>query len=190
MKKYFLFIVLLASNQAFAHPNHDTSFYSALLHPLIGWDHLLTMLIIGVMAYQFPIKKGVILPAIFVSSFGLSAVFSRGLGIGDEQLHLLNQMILVTLIVLPLVHILLTKLSFSLVTLIIGVIGVFHGVTHGVELDVSSSSVLMGLILSTLTIHAIGFFVAMSASKKHDWILKAFTICSGVFAATLFVQSI
>jgi hydrogenase/urease accessory protein HupE len=69
-------------------------------------------------------------------------------------------------------------------------IGIINGLTHGVELDVSSSSVLMGLILSTLTIHAIGFFVAMSASKKHDWILKAFTICSGFFAATVLIQSI
>ena len=190
MKKSLLLIALLASNQAFAHSNHDTSFVSALLHPLIGWDHLFTMLIIGVMAYQFPMKKGVILPAIFVSSFGLSAIFSSGLGVADGQLHLLNQMILVALIVLPLVHVLLTKLSFVVVTLFISMIGVFHGVTHGVELDVSSSSVLAGLILSTLAIHAIGFFVAMFASKKHEWILKGFTICSGVFAATLFVQSI
>ena len=190
MKKWLLLIALLASNQAFAHPNHDTSLYSALLHPVTGWDHLLTMLIIGVMAYQFPMKKGVIFPAIFVSSFGLSAVFSTGLGIGEEQLHLLNQMILVALIVLPLVHVLLTKLSFSLVTLFIGMIGVFHGVTHGVELDASSFPVLAGLILSTIALHTIGFFVAMYASKKHEWALRAFTICSGVFAATLFVQSI
>jgi urease accessory protein len=190
MKKWLLLIALLASNQAFAHPNHDISFLSALLHPLTGWDHLLTMLIIGVMAYQFPMKKGVILPTIFVSSFGLSAIFSSGLAVGDGQLHLLNQMILVALIVLPLVHVLLTKLSFSLVTLFVGVIGVFHGVTHAVELDVSSSSVLSGLILSTVAIHAIGFFIAMFVSKKHEWILKAFTICSGIFAATLFVQSI
>jgi urease accessory protein len=190
MKKSLLLIALLASNQAFAHSNHDTSFVSALLHPLIGWDHLFTMLIIGVMAYQFPMKKGVILPAIFVTLFGLSAIFSSGLGFRDGQLHLLNQMILVALIVLPLVHIVLTKLSFLAVTLFIGMIGIVHGVTHGVELDVSSSSVLAGLILSTLAIHAIGFFFAMSASKKHEWILKAFTICSGVFAATVFVQSI
>lgn len=190
MKNLLLLITLLASNQVFAHSNHDTSFFSALLHPLTGWDHLFTMLIIGVMAYQFPMKKGVILPAIFVSSFGLSAIFYSGLDVGDGQPHLLNQMILVALIVLPLVHVGLTKLSFSLVTLFIGVIGVFHGVTHGVELDVSSSSVLTGLILSTLAIHAIGFFVAMFVSKKHEWILKAFTICSSVFAATIFVQSI
>ena len=190
MKKWLLLIALLASNQAFAHPNHDTSLYSALLHPVTGWDHLLTMLIIGVMAYQFPIKKRLLLPAIFVSSFGLSAVFSTGLGIGEEQLHLLNQMILVALIVLPLGHVLLTKLSFSLVTLFIGMIGVFHGVTHGVELDVSSSSVLSGLILSTVALHMIGFLFAIFVSKKHEWALKAFTICSGFFAATVLIQSI
>ncbi len=190
MKRWLLLITLLASNQAFAHSSHDTSFLNSLLHPLMGWDHLFTMLIIGVMAYQFSMKKGVILPAIFVGLFGLSAIFSLGLGVGDGQLHLLNQMILVALIVLPLVHVLLTKLSFSLVALFIGVIGIFHGVTHGVELNVSSSSVLTGLILSTLAIHAIGFFVAMFASKKYEWILKAFTICSGFFAATIFVQSI
>jgi len=180
----------MVTNQAFAHPNHDTSLYSALLHPLTGWDHLLTMLIIGVMAYQFPMKKGVILPAIFVSTFGLSAVFSSGLGVGEEQLHLLNQLILVTLIALAVVHVVLTKLPLVLITLAIGMIGVVHGVTHGVELDISSSSVMAGLILSTLAIHAIGFFVAMSITKKHQWVLKAFTICSGVFAATVFVQSI
>ena len=190
MKKWLVLFALLVSNQVFAHPNHDTSIFSALLHPLTGWDHLLTMLIIGVMAHQFPIKKGVILLAIFVGTFTLSAILSSGLGVGEEQLHRLNQMILVALMVLPVVHVALTKLSFPMVSLFMGLIGVVHGVTHGVELDASSSSVLAGLILSTMLIHVIGFLAAMSVSKKHEWVLKALTICSGIFAATVFAQSI
>jgi len=190
MKKWLFLISLLVANQAFAHPGHDASFVVALSHPMTGWDHLLTMLIVGIMAYIFPTKKGMALPLIFVSFFSISAAVVSGLQVGGQHIELLNQLILISLIVLPVIHLFIQKLSFSIVAFFIALIGGFHGLTHGVELDVTSTLVISGLILSTILIHAIGYLVAVSLSRKNEWYLKAFTMASGVFAATVFVQSI
>lgn len=53
-----VFLVLFSGADAWAHPGHfhpvdevdefdDEAFMSAARHPFMGWDHLLTMLIVG-----------------------------------------------------------------------------------------------------------------------------------------------
>lgn len=57
MKKSILLCTLFFSLPVLAHTDHSDTFFNAFYHPFSGWDHLLTMLIIGMMAY-FSIETG------------------------------------------------------------------------------------------------------------------------------------
>ena len=68
--KIFLYVfTFFFSTSVLAHPGHADTFMNAILHPFLGWDHLLTMLIVGVMASILSPKKGIVLPILFVSFF-------------------------------------------------------------------------------------------------------------------------
>ncbi len=43
---------LLLSGSVFAHPGHDAGMLSGFLHPLLGLDHLIAMLAVGIWASQ------------------------------------------------------------------------------------------------------------------------------------------
>jgi urease accessory protein len=190
MKKILCVLGCLLANQVFAHPGHDASFTAAFLHPLTGWDHLLTMLMVGILAYSLPLQKGLALPFIFVAVFATSAMLVSGLHLETHYTNTLNQLILVALIALPLIHLSVVKLSFAWIAGLVALIASVHGATHGVELDVQSGGVIAGLLLSTALIHGLGFASAMGLSQQHAWVLRVFSFVSGILATVMLLQSI
>ena len=61
-------LALLAATPAFAHAGHDhaSTLAAGLMHPIAGWDHLLAMLGVGVLAAQQRGAARLALPAGFV----------------------------------------------------------------------------------------------------------------------------
>lgn len=190
MKKSILLFTLFFSLPVLAHTDHSDTFFSAFYHPFSGWDHLLTMLIIGMMACFFPLRRGVLLPIIFVLSFSLAGIVASSFVISSTSMQLLNQLIWISLIGLPIVHFFMTRLSAWGIFSLTGLIGGIHGFTHGVEMSFSSGTVFLGLILATTCIHIIGFGVAQLCVQKNVWIIRAFTVSSGFLGGLALIQSI
>ena len=94
MKKSILLFTLFFSLPVLAHTDHSDTFFSAFYHPFSGWDHLLTMLIIGMMACFFPLRRAVLLPIIFVLSFSLAGIVASSFIISSTTVQLLNQLII------------------------------------------------------------------------------------------------
>ena len=189
MKSFLYVIAFFFSTSVFAHPGHADTFMSAVIHPFLGWDHLLTMLIVGVMASLLPAKKGVVLPVLFVSFFSIFTLLASQFSLSDVQHEILEQCILAAMIILPLVHFMIARLPSWTIFSVIGLMGSIHGLTHGLELNVYSNFSILGLVLSTALIHAIGFLLGTYFKNNHDWILKSLTIGTGLLGAIGLIQT-
>ncbi len=166
--KYLIGCGLFAmSAAAFAHPGHASGFWEAFVHPILGWDHLLAMFIVGMLAVRYPGWETVLLPGVFVASLiGSSAlVTALNVPVGEsaEVLVLLSVMLLGALLVFR------ESLSLPTLSLVVASAGLAHGAVHGVELGMESSIAILGLAVATGLLHALGYFVARISQRHALW---------------------
>ena len=191
MKKTMILTAgLLFSSFSFAHPGHGETFVGAFMHPILGWDHLLTMLVIGMMVNSYAFKKGILLPISFVTGFTLAAVVGANLTFLADSANLINQATLATLVLLAIMNGFNKTVSYHFVLAILGCFGVIHGLAHGLELPSNQPTIISGLILSTTLIHALGFLVCKLITKQFSQFIRYFTLTSGFIGACALIQTI
>ena len=181
---------LLFSGLIYAHPGHGENFMGAFMHPILGWDHLLTMLVIGMMVSSYTFKKGIFLPISFVSGFTIAAVAGASLNFISDAANWINQATFMTLILLSAINIFNKTISFNFLLAILGGFGLIHGLAHGLELPSNQPTIISGLILSTVVIHSIGFLLCKFISKKFSQFIRYFTLASGFFGAIALIQTV
>ena len=85
----FAFVsAITASAPALAHPGHplaDSGLLSGLLHPMLGWDHLLTMLVVGIWAAQLGGRARLWVPASFLALMAVGAGLAGLAGRQEQQ---------------------------------------------------------------------------------------------------------
>lgn len=157
-------IMLSLSSLSFlvaAHPGHSAGFQEAFLHPVLGWDHLVAMFAVGMIAVRFQGWRAGALPTIFVLTLLLAsmAVTALQVPLGDaaETLVLLSVVMLGGLLVLR------NSLSFTAMGALVGVAGLVHGAVHGSELGMSASAALAGLAIASALLHALGYGLAKTS---------------------------
>jgi urease accessory protein len=189
MKIFLCLLAIFFSTSVFAHSGHTDTFLTAFMHPLLGWDHLLTMLVVGVMASLLPKSRGILLPIFFVVIFSLSAIAAMQFPLNENQSQILERLVLMGMIALPVVHFLLKRLQSWVILIAISLIGGLHGFTHGLEVNVHSNHVLFGLVLSTSLIHILGYVSGTYCKNKSEWILKGLTVGTGILGFIGLAQS-
>lgn len=167
-KQIILGIVLsLISQLALAHPGHGLSsgFASGFMHPLLGWDHLLMMLAVGVWAANIGGKLRWQLPLTFVCTMFIGAL----LGMAGVTFHGVESAIAAGLIALGMV--LMTRLAFSqpLQLLATALFALMHGLAHGAELNQGAAVVLLppllGMLMATAGLHGLGYMLGKQRSR-------------------------
>lgn len=127
-------------------------------HPLQGWDHLLTMVAVGVWAAQLRGRAIWMLPLTFVS------VMSLGGLAGAAKFAVPNAEIMILLSCLVLSVLIVNKVQFDTSTnvLIVAVFAFFHGYAHGQEISSSANliSYTLGFVCATLLLHCSGIATA------------------------------
>lgn len=127
-------------------------------HPLTGWDHLLTMLAVGVWAAQLRGQAIWMLPLAFVGVMSLGGLAgAAGLSIPSvEGIILLSCAVFSVLITRK------VRFSAKINVLIVAFFAFFHGFAHGQEISASASliSYTLGFMLATLLLHGAGILVA------------------------------
>jgi len=171
-----------ASAPALAHPGHplaDLGLLSGLLHPLLGLDHLLTMLVVGIWAAQLGGRARLWVPASFLA---LMAVGAGLAGMGWVPPHL-ESGIAASLVVGGLLVAAALRVSMLPAAALVGVFAVFHGAAHGAELPAAASPLLYGagFLLATGALHLAGGLIGTAQSRV--WTLAA--RAGGVLAASL-----
>jgi urease accessory protein len=127
-------------------------------HPLTGWDHLLTMLAVGIWAAQLRGQAVWLLPLAFVSVMSLGGIAgASGLNIPSvEGIILLSCAVFSVLITRK------VRFSGKINVLIVAFFAFFHGFAHGQEISTSASliSYTLGFMLATLLLHGAGILAA------------------------------
>jgi hydrogenase/urease accessory protein HupE len=150
---------LLVPAVASAHPQGgDRGLTSGFLHPLLGWDHLLVLLGVGVWAAQ---KFGAArwqVPATFVGAMMLGGT----LGALGLELPGVEFVIMLSVPVVGWVVIERVKLREPVAVALAGGFAFFHGLAHGTELPASASalSFVVGFALATALVQGLSFVLA------------------------------
>jgi urease accessory protein len=127
------------------------------LHPLLGLDHLLAMVTVGLLSAQLGGRAIWTVPLTFVSVMALGGV----LGLLGIELPLVEFGIAASVIVLGLALLLKAQLHEVVAMVFVGIFAVFHGYAHGAELPQVSSPIIaiayvVGFLVSTAGLHVIG----------------------------------
>ncbi len=135
-----------------------TGWHNGFNHPLHGWDHLLTMVAVGVWAAQIGGRAIWQLPLAFVSVMSLGGLAGMmGLSVPGVEL-----MILLSVIVFGVLVVLSIRFSATVSVLLVIFFAFFHGYAHGQEMPASVSllSFAFGFMLATLLLHGTGILAA------------------------------
>ncbi len=150
--RYLAVAACAVPSVAFAHTGHGID--AGMLHPLLGIDHLLAFLVMGLWAAR-PQSGGWRVVAVALAAMGLGGA----LGIAGINLPFVEYGILTSLLVLGL----LVAAGVRMPKLGVGLIAGFallHGHAHGVEMPVvaTAAAYVAGFLVATAMIQAAGYW--------------------------------
>ncbi len=166
-------------------------FASGFMHPLLGWDHVVAMVAVGLW--------GAFLgrPAIWVLPIVFPMVMAFGGALGLSGLHIshVETGIALSAIVLGAVVAFAARPPIGLAAVIVAAFAVFHGYAHGVELPKAADPLAysLGFVIATGLLHlcgiAIGLVVRWPAGKVAVRALGAAIAMAGVAFLTGFASA-
>ena len=160
--------VIAAPLAAVAHENQVIrlgSFLGGLLHPVLGLDHFLAMVSVGIVSSMVGGRAIWTVPGLFVVMMavgGVAGANDLGLSSGSIEFG-----IALSVIILGLAIALDRSLSARAVMAAVVFFGFFHGYAHGAEIpDIARPAVYAaGFILGTALIHLMGVLVGEIARR-------------------------
>lgn len=177
---------------AYAHDGSNMpfgGFLSGLVHPVLGFDHFLAMLSVGILSAQIGGRAIWTVPATFVSVMALGGA----LGLIDIGLTSIELGIAASLVLLGLIIAAEKKLPILLAMAGVGFFAIFHGYAHGAEMPTTAEPVkyALGFLTGTALIHIAG--VVIGDIAKHYELGKVTLRVGGgliAFAGFLFIFGI
>ena len=140
-----------------AHPGHDVSGLAAgITHPLMGMDHLLAMVAVGLCGAKLGGAARWLLPLLFVSVMLVGgALAMAGVHLPGVELGIVG-----SVIVLGALLVVAQRGQTVPVALLVAGFSLFHGYAHGAEMPASAGalSYALGFALATAVLHAAGLF--------------------------------
>ncbi|TBU90628.1 HupE/UreJ family protein [Stutzerimonas kirkiae] len=176
--------LLLTPTLAMAHPGHDhAGLLSGISHPLLGLDHLLAMLAVGLWAAQQQGKARWALPLAFVGSMLAGGL----LGFAGLQMPLMETGIAASVLAFGLLVALAVRPPLALAAGLTALFAVAHGVAHGLELPALSSpwGYAAGFVMATAALHAAGFALVRYLPQAAAPLVRILGAASAVAGAWL-----
>jgi len=155
------FVVLASlSATAFGHPGHSHEvavgggLLAGLLHPLLGLDHLLAMVTVGLLSAQLGGRARYAIPGAFLACMLLGGF----LGMQGFAFAGIEYGIAASLVVLGLAVTFRKSTHLAIPMAMAGIFGAFHGHAHGTEMPHIASPALYaaGFVVATLGLHLCG----------------------------------
>ncbi|MHB0774421.1 HupE/UreJ family protein [Halomonas sp. WWR20] len=180
-------VLVLTAATAFGHPGHDGAghggFMAGLSHPLLGVDHLLAMLAVGLWSARQAGVQRRFMPLLVLSGMWLGAALAwGGLALPGVETGIAMSVLLAGVLIATL-----TRLPNGLGGILVVGFMLFHGYAHGSELPHSASLVtyLLGFSLSTLAItwggKALGGWLMNREARWSRLLGAAIAVLGGVF---------
>lgn len=155
----------VAASPAFAHTGiGGNGFVAGFSHPLVGMDHLLAMLGVGIWGAQLGGRAIWMVPASFVGVMVLGAV----LALAGAPLPLVEFGIGGSVLVIGGLIALRARLPLALAMGLVGLFALFHGHAHGTELPgfAHPAAYGAGFVLATALLHAAGFGIVSALRSQ------------------------
>ena len=167
---FFSFIIIYDS---YAHSltNSSTGFGSGFSHPILGLDHFLAMLAVGIWGAQMGGKQIWSLPISFPIIMCIGAIISIS---NIFTLSYEEYIIAISVIFLGLFIFCEWKTNEIIAILIISFIAIFHGYAHGSEIPkaIDPKSFIIGFVISTGLIHLVGVFLGYTLTNIYNGIIS------------------
>lgn len=183
---YFLVNPLPALAHAFF---GKEGFYDGISHPVLGLDHLLAMICVGIISAQIGGRAIWTVPFTFVSIMTIGGLF--GFLLIVQEFYFVEVGIILSVILLGIAISIQKKIPIFLIMIFVGIFGLFHGIAHGLEIPAASSPILfiLGFICGTTALHIFGVIVGhLSLKTKMSLNLLRLTgIIFSVYGMYLFI---
>ena len=162
-------LIIAALNATGVWQSH--SFAIGLAHPILGVDHVLVMIAVGLWGVLVGGRAVWVLPLTFLATM----VAGFGAASAGLNIPLVEPVISSSIISLGLLVALAAKAPIWLSALITAMFAFFHGHAHGTEAAAASlTSYALGFTFSTATLHGIGIgFGVLAASSIRQVALRA-----------------
>ena len=170
MRRLTTMLIAIAAlvTPAFAHTGASSGFalVDGLVHPLLGGDHLLAMIGVGLWAGMVGGKARWIWPMAFVAVMAVGG----GLALSGFNLAHVETLILLSLVGIGAAVGLRLRPSLAIGTVVCGLFALAHGHAHGTELPfgVSAPGDVAGFLVATAALHAVGVTLGMIAVRDRS----------------------
>ena len=183
-------LVALTPAIALAHENQVIrlgSFLGGFVHPVLGLDHFLAMVSVGVVSAMIGGRAIWTVPGLFVLMMGIGGLMGRAdLGIGSTAIEV---GIALSVVLLGIVIVLDRRLPVRIVMVAVIFFGFFHGYAHGVEIPSVARPVTYaaGFLIGTAMIHLLGVLIGEVAKRYSSGRLvlriasSGFVVLGGIF---------
>ncbi|MDO8931214.1 MAG: HupE/UreJ family protein [Rhodocyclaceae bacterium] len=173
MNRLLAFFILAGlSGVASAHTfgAHGAGFFHGVMHPLLGADHLLAMLAVGLWASQQGGRALWAAPTGFV----LAMVAGMALGVTGMALPMIEPMIAASVLVLGLLVTARIQLPWVAGFAVAAGFALFHGFAHGSEIPEAASPLVYaaGMLMATACLHAAGLFGGYRIGRQHAALVR------------------
>lgn len=165
-----MFDLITMSTPFFLHTYGGGGILSGFLHPLLGVDHLLAMVAVGLLSAQIGGRAIWTVPSAFVSVMAIGA-FS---GIMGMPLPLVEYGITGSVLILGITILAGKRLPEWLAIVFVALFALFHGHAHGTELPSLTNttglmvSYIAGFLIATAGLHVVGALIGISAIRSNQ----------------------
>jgi len=160
-------VVALTSTAALAHVGVGVGETSGLatgfLHPILGLDHVLAMVAVGLWAAQLGGRAVWTIPAGFVGAMILGAAA----GMVGLHIPFVEVGIVASVMVLGVLVAAAFRAPVAVGAAVVGLFALFHGHAHGTEMPAlaDGGAYMLGFVLATAALHAVGVAIGTGAQR-------------------------
>jgi urease accessory protein len=170
-------VIGLSISPASAHlnPEEHGSFLAGFSHPLLGLDHILAMIAVGLWAALLGGRSIWLVPTAFVTTM----MVGFGVAMLNVGLPFVEPVVAASVVIIGLLALVALQVPTPIGMAMVGFFAFFHGYAHGDELgEAGALPFMVGFALATATLHAIGVgigvgFSRFTSSSVGRWITRA-----------------
>jgi urease accessory protein len=186
VKKLFVvssaIVMVMVPSLAFAHPGpaHIHGLTDGFLHPLTGFDHILAMVAVGLLAAQLGGR------ALWITPLSFMALMAVGAGLCVAQVVVPFVEVGIALSIITLGTVLLFGIGLPTVTAaaLVGFFAIFHGYAHGAEMPSATRALSYGagFVVATGLLHLAGVSLGVFARRAAVTLRpRLFRLAGGIF---------
>ncbi len=167
---------------------HTHGLAQGFLHPITGIDHVLAMVMVGVLAWRMGAAALWQLPVAFVVAMAIGGA----LGMAGLALPAVESAIALTVLLLGLLVVVDPRLPAAASVALVAVFALFHGFAHGAEQPAGASALgyAAGFLLATALLHATGLGLGATLSRVGRPGLRAAGAAASVAGLALVLSSL